>query len=94
MQNYPACKELTLEELITNAADILISFFFFSFFFFREIRLDSLCELTIHMKCQNLFSLKKQTKKLECHLLQFCLVLYGVNWCNTVSDSGLFFFFF
>ena len=60
---------LTLKAKITTAADDnLLLLFLFS----EKISLDISCESsaakqTIHMKCQDLFSLKK---KLECHLLQ------------------------
>ena len=54
-------------------------FLLFYFFYFSEkTSLDISCELSawqmIHMKCQDLFSLKKKIKKkIECHLLQILL---------------------
>ena len=48
--------------------------FFFFFFFFREKSLDISCESsakqTIHMKCQDLFSLKIKKNKRNCRRLQ------------------------
>ena len=66
---------LTLKVPITTAADD--NFFFFFFFYFSEkTSLEISCESStwqmIHMKCQNLFSLKK--KKIEYRLL---LILLG-----------------
>ena len=57
---------LTLKAPITTAADdiFFISFYFIYLFilFFREKSLDISCE-TIHMKYQDLFSMKKKKKK-------------------------------
>ena len=56
--------------------------FIYLFFFFREnkISLDILCELsawqTIHMKCRDLFSLKKKKKKKKFHTVVCC----SCNW--------------
>ena len=61
---------LTLKAPITSAVDDI--------FFFRENRIDISCELSawqmIHMKFQDLFSLKKK----ECRLLQIFLCLVGL----------------
>ena len=59
---------LTLKAPITTAADNYFFFiFFFIFFFFSgKTSLDISCELsawqTIHMKCEDLLSLKKNKK--------------------------------
>ena len=51
-------KILTLKVPITTAADDI---FFFFFFFSEKISLDISCE-SIHIKCQDLFSLKNKKK--------------------------------
>ena len=60
---------LTLKAPFTTAADdsfffIYFYLFIYLFFFFRETSLDILCESSawqmIHMKCQDLFSLKNK----------------------------------
>ena len=55
---------LTLKVPITTAAD---DNFYYFFYFSEKTSLDISCELsawqTIHMKCQNLFPLKKKKKK-------------------------------
>ena len=60
---------LTLKAPITTA-------FFFFFYFSEKTSLEVSCESsawqTIHMKCQDLFSLKN-IKKIECRLLQILL---------------------
>ena len=77
---------LALNASITTAADDIPKYFFlflfivffiylfifFFFFFSKKISLEISCE-SIHMKFQNLFSLKKkkERKKLECRLLSF-----------------------
>ena len=75
---------LILKAPITTAADdnffYFIFFFFFFFFFSEKTSLDISCELsakqTIHMKCQDLFSLgKKKKKKMNVVCYKFCLVL-------------------
>ena len=72
---------LTLKVPITTAADD--NFFLFFFFYFSEkTSLDISCESSawqmIHMKCQDLFSLKNK-KKFECCLLQILLGALRVN---------------
>ena len=76
-------KELTLKAP-SKICSRRHSFFFFFFFFLNisdKTSLDTSCELsakqTIHMKCQDLFSLKKKNKKKikNCRLLQLWLVL-------------------
>ena len=68
---------LTLKAPVTTAADEI--FFYFFFIFSEKTSLDISCELsakqTIHMKCQDLFSLKNKRKNFECRLLKFCLAL-------------------
>ena len=68
---------VTLKAPVTTAADdkVFIYFFYFS----EKTSLDISCELSawqmIHMKCQDLVSLKnKKKKKLECRLQQ---ILFG-----------------
>ena len=77
-----AAKELTLKVPITTAADNNFSFFFF-FYFSEKTSLEISCESsawqTIHMKFQDLFSLKNKNKNLECHLLQILLGALRVN---------------
>ena len=55
-------KQLTLKAPITNAADD--NFFKFLFYFSEKTSLDISCESSawqmIHMKCQDLFFLKKK----------------------------------
>ena len=67
---------------ITTAADDIFFFYLFIYFFLfsEKTSLDVSCESsawqTIHMKCQDLFSLKKKKKKkniFECDLLQILL---------------------
>ena len=41
------------------------------------------------MKNQALFSSKDKSKKLKCRLLQFCLVLYGLNAWRTKRSQWL-----
>ena len=64
---------LTLKAPITTAADDGHKYFFIVFL--KKIRLDvssaSSARLRIHMKNQDLFSLKDKSEKLKCHLLQF-----------------------
>ena len=84
---------LTLKVPVTTAADN--SFFFF----FQRKQVDISCESSamqmIHMKCQDLFSLKNK-KKFECRLLQILLGVLRVNIFALVfihnSRSGAFFF--
>ena len=62
----------------TTAADDILNFFFFFFFFFsKKTSLDISCESfawqTIHMKYQDLFSLKIKKNKNKCRLLQILL---------------------
>ena len=72
---------LTLKALIITAADdnffIIIILFYFFFFFSEKTSLDISCESSvwqmIHMKCQDLFSLKNKKKIFECGLLQILL---------------------
>ena len=68
---------------ITTAAD---DNFFFFFFFSEKTSLDISCESstwqTIHMKCQDMFSLKKKKKKkknLERRLVEILLGALRVN---------------
>ena len=71
------CFWLTLKVPITTTADDNFDFFFY---FQMKTSLDISCESsakqTIHMKYQDLFSLKnkKKQKTLECRLLQILLV--------------------
>ena len=70
---------LTLKAPITTAADN-----FFYFYFSEKTSIDISCESsawqTIHMKCQDLFSLKNKKKKFfECRLLQILLGALRVN---------------
>ena len=63
---------LTLKAPITTAAEDIHKFFFIVFQ--RKIRLDVLSESSrqrIRMKNRALFSLKDESKKLKCRLLQF-----------------------
>ena len=73
---------LTLKAPITTAADNIFFIYFF-FYFSEKTSLDISCELsawqTIHMKCQDLFSLKNKKKNLECYLLQILLVTLRVK---------------
>ena len=74
---------LTLKAPITTAADD--NFVLFFFYFSEKTSLDISCESSawqmIHMKCQDLFSLKKKKKKkIECRLLQ---ILHGTLRFNT-----------
>ena len=77
-------RNLTLKAPITTASNILI-FFFFSFFnFSRKTGLDISCESsawqTIHMKYQDLFSLKNKKKiKIIVVCNKVCLALSGLN---------------
>ena len=68
---------LTLMAPITIAADDSLEYFFHCFS--EKIRLDISCESSawqrIHMKHQALFFLKDKSKKIKCHLRQFCLAL-------------------
>ena len=63
--------------------------FFFFFFFSKKISLDILCELsamqTIHIKYQDLFSMKNKKKKLECLLLQILLGTLRVNLYDSLG---------
>ena len=73
---------------ITSAADdILTSFFFFFFHFSKKIRLDITCDSSawqmIHMKCQDLFSLKKN----KCRLLQILLGALKLRWFSKNADK-------
>ena len=76
---------LILKVPITTAADdnFLLLLFFFFFFFSEKTSLDISCELsakqTVHMKCQDLFSLKNKKNFLECPLLQILLGALRVN---------------
>ena len=95
MQNsyyYSKILLLTLKALITTAADD--NFLLFFFLFFRENKSwhvmwivcladDSSAWQTIHMKFQDLFSLKNK-KNLECHLLQ---ILLGALRIKTTFDT-------
>ena len=67
---------VTLKAPITTVADNIFKYVYISVLFFKEISLDISCEsfakLMIHIKCQDLFSLKKKKKKLNC-LLQILL---------------------
>ena len=63
---------------ITTAADDNFYLFIYLFIYFSEKKsLDFSCESstkqTIHMKSQDLFSLKIKKKKIECRLLQILL---------------------
>ena len=62
---------------ITMAEDDIHKYFFHCFS--EKIRLDVSCESSarqrIHMKNQALFSSEDKSKKLNCPLLHFCLVL-------------------
>ena len=70
---------------ITTAADdnLLLLLFFVVFFLSEKTSLVISCELSawqpIHMKCQDLFSLKNKNKNLECRLLQILLCAFRVN---------------
>ena len=72
-----------MEPIIITAVDILLmlfGFFLFCFFFSKKISLDisyeSSAKQMIHMKCQDLFSLKlKKKKKIEGCMLQMLLCL-------------------
>ena len=68
---------LNIKAPITTAEDDILKYIFI--IFSKKISLDISCESsakqTIHMKYQNLFSVKKK-KKIECRLLQ---VLRGFN---------------
>ena len=74
---------IILKPPITTAADdnYYYSYYFFFFFFFSEkTGLDISCESSakqkIHMKCQDLFSLKNNKKKiLNVLCYKFCLAL-------------------
>ena len=64
---------LPLKVPITTAADDnSLTFFYFSEKTSLDISCESSAKQTIHMKCQDLFSLKNK-KKFECHLLQILL---------------------
>ena len=72
---------LTLKALSKMVADNII------IFFSDKIRLDISCELstelTIHMQCQALFSLKKKMQeKSKCCLLQFWLAHLQTKFMN------------
>ena len=71
---------LTLKVQITTVADIFIYFFFY---FSEKTSIDISCESSawqmIHMKCQDLFSLKNNKKKIEYLLLQILLGTFRVN---------------
>ena len=76
---------LTLKAPITTAADNNLFFFFFSEKTSHDISSESSAWQTIHMKCQDLFSLKKKKpKNFEC-LLQ---ILLGALRVNTYRDVG------
>ena len=66
---------LTLKAPITTAADDYFYFIYLLFFFSEKAK------QTIHMKCQDLFSLKNQKKRniTECHLPQSLLGALRVN---------------
>ena len=73
---------LSLEVLITAAADDIFIFyvffyvFFLCFFFFYYYFILFYLRF---LKCQVLFSLKNNKIKVECLLLQFCLALYRLT---------------
>ena len=71
---------LTLKAPISNAEDYIFYLYFY-FNFSKKITLGDSCESsvgqTIHIKCQDIFSLgekkKKKKKNIEGHLLHFLL---------------------
>ena len=73
---------LTLKVPIMTAADDIHKYFFHCFS--EKIRLDLSSESSarqrIHMKNQDLFSLKDKIKKLKCRLLQFLFSAIRVNF--------------
>ena len=71
-------KVLTLKVPITTEQTTIL-FFFFSEKTSLDISCESSARQTIHMKCQDLFSLKNEKKIFECHLLQSLL---GALWVN------------
>ena len=77
---------------ITTAADD--SFFYY---FLEKTSLDISCELSawqmIHMKCQDLFSLKNKKNIFECCLLQILLGALRDNalWANSADNKFIFF---
>ena len=78
---------LTLKAPIPTAADDI--FLFILFYFSEKTSLDISCDLSawqmIHMKCQDLFSLKNRKNKLECRLLQ---ILLGTLRVKSYQDDG------
>ena len=68
---------LTLKAPIITAADDIPNIFLFIFKENKKIYiLESRLQQTIHMKCQDLFSLKK----IQCRLLQILLGGFRVKW--------------
>ena len=63
LQNIPWETTSAIKAPITTAAEDSFNFYFIFFFFFIENKSDISCELsarqTIHMKCKDLFSIKK-----------------------------------
>ena len=73
----------TLKAPITTKDDNF-DFFFFYYYFQKKTSIDISCESTIHMKYQDLFSLKK---KIQCRLLQ--LLLGALRVKRKEFDLGL-----
>ena len=73
------CRPLTLKVPITTAADDNFFLFFFIFFFVCQRKQDLVLTFhawqTIHMKCQDLLSLKNKKKILNVVCFKFCLAL-------------------
>ena len=82
------------EEALTLKAPVAddIFFFFFFFFFSEKTSLDISCEKSawqmIHMKCQDLFSMKNKKYFLECCLLQILLSALMVNCLSTQQSCS------
>ena len=66
--------------------------FLFIYFFLEKTSPDISCELsakqTIHMKCQDLFSLKNEKKNLGCRLLQILLGTLRVNHITRIVPEN------
>ena len=81
---------LTLKAPVTAAADGNFYFFYFSEKTSHDISCELSAKQTVHMKCQDLFSLKnlKNKKKIECRLLQILHGALRVNLLMRVKFAG------
>ena len=82
-------QQILLNPLSANNNCSRRQFFNFLFIYFTKTSLDISCESsawqTIHMKCQDLFSLKNNKKNFECRLLQILLGALRVNKSSDIT---------